>query len=137
MPFVHPGHWVLWTLWVNAFKHLDPKHLEDIKTVIEEYCVVPSSPSSSSDLEIVITVHDNLKGQYKIGGPESSKEAWKELFETLERSSCSASKALLEGLTPHWSMCEFCNRNHALLALQAEALEASQDMTRRIKQEKE
>ena len=122
---------------MNAFKHLDPKHLEDIKAVIQEYFVVPLSPYSSSDLEIVITGHDTLKGQYKIGDSESSKKAWKELLKVLQRSSCSASEALFEGLTPHWSMRDFCKHNHALLALQAKALEVSQDMTHRIKQEKE
>jgi hypothetical protein len=124
---------------VNAFKHLDPKHLEDIKAVIEEYFVVPLSPYSSSDLEIVITGHDTFKGQYKIGDSESSKKAWKELFETLQRRLLQRLKSAQSfcRLTPHSVTCEFCKRNHALLALPAGALEASQDMTRRIKQEKE
>ena len=119
MPFVHPGHWVLWTLWVNAFKHLDPKHLEDIKAVIQEYFVVPLSPYSSSDLEIVITGHDTFKGQYKIGDSESSKKAWKELFETLQRRLLQRLKSAQSfcRFTPRWEMFEFCKRNHALFAL--------------------
>ena len=128
---------------MNAFKHLDPKHLEDIKAVIEEHFVVPLSPYSSSDLEIVITGHDTFKGQYKIGDSESSKKAWKELFETLQRrllqrlKSAQSFCGFPQVPHQHWVTCEFCKRNHALLALPAGALEASQDMTRRIKQEKE
>ncbi len=87
---------------MNAFKHLDPKHLEDMKAVIEEY--------------------------------------WKELFETLQRRlllSAPQKRPVLLQIHATVGDGEFCKRNHALLALQVEALEASQDMTRRIKQEKE
>ena len=103
---------------MNAFKHLDPKHLEDIKEVIEEYFVVPLSPYSSSDLEIVITGHDTFKGQYKIGDSESSKKAWKELFETLQRRLLHRLKSAQSFCSRFpgdvLAMCEFCKRNHAL-----------------------
>jgi hypothetical protein len=74
--------------------------MEDIKKVIEDDFVrvnMPLTPIVTDiqhptpcgirDLGIVITGHDLSKaGAYNIGDSETSREAWKELYESLQRS---------------------------------------------------
>ena len=106
------------------------QHIADIDAVIE------NDLFSIHDLGIAVKGHQiYTAAAYKIGDSETSKKAWHALFASLQskllqrlqndQSFCKLSEA------PHgdFSRCKFCQRNHELLVLQADALVVSQEAT--------
>jgi len=96
------------------------KHMEEIKAVIEDDFV---GGGIYMDLGIVITGHDVSKaGAYTLEDSETSKKAWKELFQSLQhklqerlKTEKSFCERTLGGPGSHGDImsCTFCKRNHA------------------------
>jgi hypothetical protein len=101
------------------------KHMEEIKAVIEDDFIGSGivAPYSNMDLGIVITGHDVSKaGAYTLEDSETSKKAWKELFQSLQhklqerlKSEQSFCERTAGGPGSHGDVmsCSFCKRNHA------------------------